>query len=350
MKKEIGIPRAISYFNYYPFYFGFFKKLGIKIVLSDKTTSALINAGSRFVAAETCLPVKTFVGHVVNLINKGVTNIFVPSFQSTGLKINNCSKIRGLPEIIRNVIDKPIHMVEPTYDVTEKISKWDFCKYIANDYEITDEKLIKSAIEYGNEIQDNFEKMTKLGISFEKALDNAVNGVFEKPSLEIVKPISVVIMAHRYNLSDNKISLNLIKKLEKMDVKVYTSVNVTKEESVNSIYKLGEIQYWANELDLTGAAAYFLLNKKIDGIIALSAFGCGPDSLMVDEMEYHAKQRNVPMMHLTIDEHTGEAGFCTRLEAFIDMIMRQKRKSLEKTKIPIRKDNSEKEKIITKIQ
>lgn len=333
MKKEIGIPRAISYYNYYPFYFGFFKILGIKIVLSDKTTSALINSGTRYVAAETCLPVKTFVGHVVNLLSKGVVNILVPSFQSTGFKINNCSKIRGLPEIIRNVIDKKIRMIEPTYDMTEKIDKFDFCKYIANEFDIFDEKIIKSAIEFGDEVQSNFEKMTKSGLSYEKALDNAINGIFEKPSLEIVKPLSVVIMAHKYNLFDNKISLNLIKKLEKMDVKVYTSLNVSKDEAVNAIYQIGEIQYWANELDLTGAAAYFMLNKKVDGIIALSAFGCGPDSLMVDEMEYHAKQRNMPMMHLTIDEHTGEAGFCTRLEAFIDMIIRRKRVNFEKTKI-----------------
>ena len=343
MKKEIGIPRAISYYNYYPFYFGFFKELGIKVVLSDKTTSALINLGSRFVAAETCLPIKTFVGHVINLLNKGVTNIFVPSFQSTGFKINNCSKIRGLPEIIRNVINKPFRMVEPTYDMTEKIDKFDFCKYIANEFEITDTNLIKSAIEAGDEVQNNFEKMTKLGLSYEKALDNAIKGIFEKPSLEVVKPLSVVIMAHKYNLFDNKISLNLRKKLEKMDVKVYTSLNVSKDEAVDAIYQIGEIQYWANELDLTGAAAYFMLNKKVDGIIALSAFGCGPDSLMVDEMEYHAKQRNMPMMHLNVDEHTGEAGFCTRLEAFIDMIIRRKRAALEKTKIKI--DNIQVEKI-----
>ena len=92
---------------------------------------------------------------------------------------------------------------------------------------------------------------------------------------------------------------------------------------------MGEIQYWANELDLTGTAAYYMLNNKIDGIIALSAFGCGPDSLMVDEIQYHAKQKNIPMLHLTIDEHTGEAGFITRLEAFTDMLIRKKRKSLQ---------------------
>ena len=120
----------------------------------------------------------------------------------------------------------------------------------------------------------------------------------------------------------------IFKKLEKMNVKVYTALNVSQEASLESISKLGELQYWANELDLTGTAAYYLLNKKVDGIIALSAFGCGPDSLMVDEISHHAKEANMPMLHINIDEHTGEAGFITRLEAFVDMLFRKKRKLL----------------------
>ena len=118
-----------------------------------------------------------------------------------------------------------------------------------------------------------------------------------------------------------------------MGVKAYTALNVTKEDALNSIRELGEIQYWANEIELTGTAAYYMLNNKIDGIIALSAFGCGPDSLMVEEVQYHAKERNLPMIHLNIDEHTGEAGFITRIEAFVDMLLRKKRKALQKENI-----------------
>ena len=37
-----------------------------------------------------------------------------------------------------------------------------------------------------------------------------------------------------------------------------------------------------------------------------------------------AKDYNKPLLCLTIDEHTGEAGFVTRLEAFVDMLYRKK--------------------------
>ena len=338
--NKIGIPRAMSYYHNFPFYYGFFDKLGISVVVSDKTTSKTITDGSKFVAAETCLPVKVFVGHVINLLDKGIKDIFIPSIQSIDYKINNCSKIRGLPEIIRNVIEKPINIIEPVLDKTLNIGFYDFWNETAKQLGITDKKLIKSAIESGWEKYDNFLSMTKNGVPYQTALNNAINGVFEIKRLESVKPLSVVIMAHGYNLFDERVSLNLIKKLEKMNVKVYTSLNVSKEDSVNSINSLGELLYWANETDLTGVAAYYLLNNKVDGIIALSAFGCGPDSLMVDEISYHAQKQKLPMLHLTIDEHTGEAGFVTRLEAFIDMLLRKKRNNIL-TSVKINKDNEQ---------
>ena len=326
---KIGIPRAISYYNNYPFYYGFFKTLGLEIILSDKTTTKLINDGCEYVVSDTCLPIKVYIGHVLNLIEKGCDVIFVPSLQSSGHKINNCSKIRGLPEIIRNVINKPITIIEPTLDKTEGIGIVDFCNETANQLGIFDKELIRTAMSAGWSCYNNFLGMAKSGLSQKDAIENSINGRFIVDDSVIVRPLSVVIMAHGYNLYDERISLNLIKKLEKMDIKVYTGLNVTREDAINSIHELGEIQYWANELDLTGAAAYYLLNNKIDGIIALSAFGCGPDSLMVDEIQYHANERNMPMLHLTIDEHTGEAGFVTRLEAFVDMLIRRKRRNLE---------------------
>ena len=344
--KRIGIPRAMSYYNNYPFYYGFFSSLGFEIVLSDKTTTKLINEGSHYVVSDTCLPIKVFVGHVINLLSKGCDTIFIPSLQSTAYKVNNCTKIRGLPEIIRNIINQPFKMIEPTLDKTNNIGFKDFCYDTAHQLEIYDNYKIENAIKSGWAIYNNFQKMALSGIPFEDAVKNAIEGKMVSKPIEIVKPLSVVIMAHGYNLFDERISMRLIKKLEKMGVKAYTGLNVSRQDAINSIQELDEIQYWANELDLTGAAAYYMLNKKVDGIIALSAFGCGPDSLMVDEIQYHAKERNLPMMNLTIDEHTGEAGFVTRVEAFVDMLIRSKRQTSKKSNIQTLSSSKNEQEII----
>ena len=174
LKYKIGVPRALSYYNNYPFYYGFLSSLGFEIVLSDKTTTKLINDVASHVVSDTCLPIKVFVGHLINLLDKGVDTIFVPSLQSTDYKINNCSKIRGLPEIIRNVIDRPFKMIEPTLDKTEGLGIKDFCYENAHQLDIFDEGLIEKAIDAGWECYDRFLQMAKSGVSQKVAIESAI--------------------------------------------------------------------------------------------------------------------------------------------------------------------------------
>ena len=117
---KIGIPRALSYYDFFPFWYGFFSDLGIEIVLSDPTTKQTMSVGSSLVVPETCLPIKVYVGHILNLLDKGIDKIFVPSIQSIAPKIYNCSKIRGLPDLIRNVIKRDFTIIETTLDKSEK--------------------------------------------------------------------------------------------------------------------------------------------------------------------------------------------------------------------------------------
>ena len=332
LPKKIGIPRAFSYYNNFPFYYGFFKSLGFEVVISDKTTNKIINDGSAVLVSDSCFPLKVYVGHLLNLLEKGVSTIFVPSLQSVSFKVNNCSKIRGLPEIIRNVVDIPFNMIEPTLDKTEEIGFYDFWEETLKPFGITDKEVVKQATKAGWEMYDNFLAMTHSGIDYKLALSTALEGrKINNTSQKDGYWLSVAIMAHGYNLFDERISLKLIDKLDKMKVKVYTSLQVSADEAKSAIEGLGEIQYWANEFELTGTAAHFMKREnRVDGIIALSAFGCGPDSLMVDEIAYHAKRVQMPLLHLTIDEHTGEAGFMTRLDAFVDMLWRKKRMNIVK--------------------
>jgi predicted nucleotide-binding protein (sugar kinase/HSP70/actin superfamily) len=66
---------------------------------------------------------------------------------------------------------------------------------------------------------------------------------------------------------------------------------------------------------------------EIDGIIYVACFACGPDSFIGEIIE--RKIENKPYMLLVIDEHTGEGGLNTRLEAFCDMLRRKRRQKIE---------------------
>ncbi len=333
MKKEmkIGIPQAMSYYNYFPYWYGFFTNLGIEIILSNPTTKKTISDGASLVVTETCLPIKVYVGHVLNLIEKGVKNIFVPSIQSIAPKIYNCSKIRGLPDLIRNVVAKDFNLIEATYDMSEKNKTWfDFLVEIAHQFDIKDLNKIEAAQNAGSIVQNNFNVMVQNGLDFDEALKYAKNGQVIIPPKKEEKTISVALIGHGYNIYDKRVCMDVSNKLEKMDVRVYNSYQLTKEQLNGGMNCLNANLYWANQYEMTGCAGHYFQDEKIDGIITITAFGCGPDSLMIEDIKRKAKNFAKPLLNLTIDEHTGEAGFITRLEAFCDMLYRNKRAKILK--------------------
>ena len=66
----------------------------------------------------------------------------------------------------------------------------------------------------------------------------------------------------------------------------------------------------------------YLWKEKVDGIILVSAFPCGPDS-MTNELLIR-RIRGIPILTLVLDTQSGMAGIETRLESFLDIIRFQK--------------------------
>ena len=67
---------------------------------------------------------------------------------------------------------------------------------------------------------------------------------------------------------------------------------------------------------------------KVDGIIIISSFPCGPDSL-ANEMATR-KIKNIPILTLMVENLNSDVGILTRLESFID-ILNQKKEELYET-------------------
>ena len=250
MEKEmvIGIPRGMSFYNNYPFWFGFFSSLGIKIVLSDPTTKQTMSDGSALVVTETCLPIKIYLGHILNLIAKGVKNIFVPSLQSIAPKIYNCSKIRGLPDLVRNVIKADINIIEPTLDKSQKHQGlYAFLEEAVKPFGITNIEEIKKASKQGWKVYNNFLVMARSGMSYKKAMNYALQGKVFIENASTSAPINVALVSHAYNIYDDRACMKIFDKLEKMDVKVFTSLQLTDELLVYVFADVVKTRYWEND-------------------------------------------------------------------------------------------------------
>ena len=91
----------------------------------------------------------------------------------------------------------------------------------------------------------------------------------------------------------------------------------------NSLKGLRKKLFWSHGKRILGAGYSYVVDESIDGVIYLSCFGCGTDSMTQDMLARKAREMRKPYMVLTLDEHSGEAGLVTRLEAFLDMIVRR---------------------------
>lgn len=73
---------------------------------------------------------------------------------------------------------------------------------------------------------------------------------------------------------------------------------------------------WICNRELAGAVWEY--KDIIDGIILMSAFPCGPDSMVNDIIIRRIK--GIPTLNLTVDAQDATAGLETRLESFVDIL------------------------------
>lgn len=318
---RIGIPRALFFYHYYPLWENFFKALGQEVTLSNPTNKEILEMGLQAAVDDACLPVKVFHGHVMELAKK-VDAIFIPRLVSIEPGKYICPKFLGLPEMIKfNLKDLPViidtkldlyyrknSMFEHFYNIGKLLNK--STAEILKAYFFA----TKSYIYYKNHIR-RFRK-----IPSELLTDNNDNS-FKKMINQSKKRFTVLLLGHPYNLYDEFISMNLIKKLKLYNIEIITYEMLSPKKILQGAKKLSKQMFWTLGNNTLGCAYYFLDKEKIDGIVNVASFGCGPDSLVGELLERKVtKKYKLPFLYLTLDEHTGEAGFDTRIEAFLDIL------------------------------
>lgn len=70
-----------------------------------------------------------------------------------------------------------------------------------------------------------------------------------------------------------------------------------------------------------------LIENGYDGIIHVKPFGCTPEINAMPILQKISNDSNIPIIYLTFDLQTSEAGVNTRIEAFYDMLQMKKEKN-----------------------
>jgi len=313
MGVRVGIPRALLYYHYYPGWEAFFRALGAEVVLSDETTKAILDRGVRDAVDEACLPVKLYLGHLANLRDKGVDCIFVPRIVSVERKRYLCPKFLGLPEIARHCVPGLPELLDLEINVYERYHK-------------SKQGLEELASRFGYKKQAGRLALQEAKVA-QKAYEARLRqgytpqDVFSGREKKENGRVKVAVLGHAYNLNDPYTSMGLLEKLREMGAEVITTEMLLPEEIKRGNDFLQKDIFWTFGKELLGAALHLLAEGSIQGIVLVVSFGCGPDSLICELVErIYRREKTVPLLMLTLDEHTGQAGIVTRLEAFMDML------------------------------
>ena len=154
------------------------------------------------------------------------------------------------------------------------------------------------------------------------------------------RPLKIAVVGEIYAALEPFVNLDIEKKLGEIGVEVHNKLSIghwIMEHLVKNALpiKLKDKAHEAGKEfmktdDIGGHGLETIGNsilsakKKCDGVIHIYPFTCMPEIIAQSTFNELQNKYNIPIMTLIIDEMTGEAGYMTRLEAFIDMLERKR--------------------------
>ena len=296
---KIGIPRALLYYRYHVLWETFFRELGHETIASPHTNKTLMDAGSHYAIDENCLSSKLFFGHVSALEGK-CDAVFVPRIANYGKDGVMCSRFEGLYDMAVNTFrDHDIDFVTCNVDIQQKCPE--------------EQAYVMLGVSLGAseaKAREAYQKSYQAWQAAQKA------HIAEEEARLHDDRIKILVVGHSYNLYDEYIGKPILKGIEQLDAVPICSDAVDLKQAQEDSLNICKSVPWIMSRELLGSIAKY--HNDVDGIILLTAFPCGPDSMINEMIIRRIKDR--PILNLLLDSQDGNAGIETRLESFIDII------------------------------
>ena len=319
----MGIPCSLLYFWFYPFWETFFRELGARVVTSGSTNKQILDLGVKEALADACVPVKLYFGHVQALMPE-VDFLFVPRLVCLNYQTTYCPKFLGLPDMIRHTFTGSPPLIDIRIDVREGLHALPKAYWQAGRALGAKHAAVARAYLLARKAQRRYLTLLQKGLLPGEAAPGKSSPTGKRPPDRRGRLVFGVL-GYPYLVHDPYISVGLIARLQKMGVGVITLENIPPRLLYRQPLPLEKRLFWTPGDLVYRAALYLLSSRRVHGLIHVTAFGCGPDAMVGKYLEQALRRHpEVPFLTLTVDEHTGEAGMATRIEAFVDMVRRPK--------------------------
>lgn len=340
-----------------------FDGLGIEYVIPPKNSKKTLEIGSLHSPEEICLPYKIMIGNYVQAAEMGADTVLLTGScgpcrfgEYCEMQMNLLNKLGhdfkfividapgdiGVSELFNRIAEistksrmskhKKLQCVKYALDVINLTDKLDAKAHWLAGYERKREecKKLLHASKRDAARCSNPKEMIKLLKDYEKKFDNV--------ELDLDKdPIKIAIIGEIYTVIEPFSNLYIEDKLMSYGVSTRRELTpswwvknmVMSPTRLNSLdlkrhskeYLRLEIGGHARECIGEAVKAY---EDGLDGAIQIFPMGCMPEIVSKAILPRISKDKNFPIMTLVVDEMTGEAGYVTRIEAFLDLLERRK--------------------------
>ena len=282
-QRPIGLPRTLHLHLQPGLWEAFFAALGVPVVLSAPTSRATLERAELISETEHCLPVKLLDAHLEDLAGR-VDRVFVPRILSLRRGFISCPKLAALPDAVRAQFRGRFEVV--TADVDENRRP-----------------LARTLVELGRQLGFGPAETAAAAAGAPKA------GAAQEPPADRRR---YLLIGHPYNLADAYLADPIVRKLEELGAAVE---RLPAEPPRGAPAPLR----WDTSAHMLEALRA-LDPARCAGVIQLTSFNCGCDSMAGPYYRETLKAAGIPFMALTLDSHTALAGLDTRLEAFVESI------------------------------
>jgi len=342
----------------------YLEELGHEVIAPPRCSRKTLELGAKYSPEMMCLPFKIFIGNYIESIEKGADTIII-----TG----SCGPCRfGLYGMIQEDIlrklgyDAEIIVIEPPREGVKQF-KENVGRFTGSNSIINIVKNIKPALDlikmtdeltqFSNEIRAYAYDKSEVNNIMDNFYIEAVKTHGKKETLDLIKktredlnnikldknhnPIKIGIIGEIYTIIEPFVNLEIERKLGNMGVLVEKSLTPTKwfehhvysypfgSKEENMKLKLAkpylETLVGGHGRETVGSAIYYN-NIGYDGVIQILPLNCMPEIVAKSILKTVNKDLDFPIMTLVVDEMTGEAGYLTRLEAYVDLIKKRKEK------------------------
>lgn len=292
---KVGIPRALLYYYEKDMWKCFFDKLNVEFVVSGKTTKETVSLGEEVSVDEACLSLKIFLGHIKSLIGK-CDAILVPRLFSIRKNEEVCTNFNALYDIVHNLFPD-VKLLN--YNIDLRNGKNEVMAYTKIGSNLGFSYIDSfNAYCYSKKMVQEIRK--KRFLEQEKKLNS--------------KKIKILCCGHPYNLYDDMLGGEINKFLLEHDVEIIFSDLFLDDLIDSNYFYISKDVHWTHNKKVIAACNYY--SKKVDGIILISSFPCGPDSLTNEMIK---RKVSIPILNIQ-KESASSTGLITRLEAFFDIM------------------------------